>query len=523
AGPSTPQSEMGQWLFKALACMAFLYCAAAGGRVTADCLSEEKREGTLGLLFLTDLRGYDVVLGKLVATSVNSIYGLLAVLPVLALPLLLGGVDPRAVWQSAVALLDTLFLSLAAGMLVSAMCRNERKAMATTLLLLFILVAGLPIARTMLTEVFNHRPVVGPDPLLVFSPAYLFGQATVSLNTFGATRRQNFVVSAVAVQGLAWLFLAWASWLLPRSWQERPAGAIRLRWRQCWQLWTQGAEGFRQGARRHLLEANPFLWLAGRDRFKTDLVWAFLGLGGVVWFWGWATWGRDWLGLETGIATAVVLHGALKCWLASEASRRFVEDRRSGALELVLSTPMAVEEIVRGQMLALRRQFAGPMLVVLLADLLLMIAATRDSTVSTADRREELSLWLAAMFTLLTDAYTLSWVGMWQGLKARSVNRATVVTLGWVLALPWCLLGALATLATVFDLGPRFVVETQQVIFVVVTGFTLLNAGLWAWARHRVLADFRTAITLRFQSGGPPAGWWPWRRGASQLSRVLES
>ena len=31
-------------------------------RNTADSLSAEKREGTLGLLFLTDLRGYDVVL-----------------------------------------------------------------------------------------------------------------------------------------------------------------------------------------------------------------------------------------------------------------------------------------------------------------------------------------------------------------------------------------------------------------------------------------------------------------------------
>ena len=32
--------------------------------MTADCLSEEKREGTLGLLFLTDLRGYDIVVSS---------------------------------------------------------------------------------------------------------------------------------------------------------------------------------------------------------------------------------------------------------------------------------------------------------------------------------------------------------------------------------------------------------------------------------------------------------------------------
>src|ERR1035437_8642366 len=37
------------------------YCLLSGVGFTADCRSEEKREGTLGLLFLTDLKGYDVV------------------------------------------------------------------------------------------------------------------------------------------------------------------------------------------------------------------------------------------------------------------------------------------------------------------------------------------------------------------------------------------------------------------------------------------------------------------------------
>ena len=56
-------------LFCILTGSAVFYCLLSGVWFTADCLSEEKREGTLGLLFLTDLKGYDVVLGKLVATS----------------------------------------------------------------------------------------------------------------------------------------------------------------------------------------------------------------------------------------------------------------------------------------------------------------------------------------------------------------------------------------------------------------------------------------------------------------------
>ena len=67
AAPST----MGMSLFYTLSSFTFFYCAMSGIWVTSDCISEEKGEGTLGLLFLTDLKGYDVVFGKLAATWGN--------------------------------------------------------------------------------------------------------------------------------------------------------------------------------------------------------------------------------------------------------------------------------------------------------------------------------------------------------------------------------------------------------------------------------------------------------------------
>jgi len=78
----------GQTTFYSLAGLAMVFCLFEGPRCTADCLSREKREGTLGLLFLTDLGGVDVVLGKLFAVSLNSVYGVFAILPVMALPIL---------------------------------------------------------------------------------------------------------------------------------------------------------------------------------------------------------------------------------------------------------------------------------------------------------------------------------------------------------------------------------------------------------------------------------------------------
>src|SRR5689334_16931024 len=63
--------DLGQALFVTLSILSFIYCIGTGLLSTSDCLSVEKREGTLGLLFLTDLKGYDVVMGKLVACSLN--------------------------------------------------------------------------------------------------------------------------------------------------------------------------------------------------------------------------------------------------------------------------------------------------------------------------------------------------------------------------------------------------------------------------------------------------------------------
>ena len=57
-----PFFTAGQTQFFVLKWLGFLFACSAGVFLTSDALSEEKREGTLGLLFLTDLNGFDVVL-----------------------------------------------------------------------------------------------------------------------------------------------------------------------------------------------------------------------------------------------------------------------------------------------------------------------------------------------------------------------------------------------------------------------------------------------------------------------------
>src|SRR5690348_13323226 len=140
----TSRAHLAREIFGGLGFLGLVYGLASGRRFTADCLSEEKREGTLGLLFLTDLKGYDVVLGKLAANSLDAFYGAIAVLPILAIPLLLGGVTLGELQRMALIAVNALFFSLTLGICISAISRSGRKAAAATFLIILLCSALLP-------------------------------------------------------------------------------------------------------------------------------------------------------------------------------------------------------------------------------------------------------------------------------------------------------------------------------------------------------------------------------------------
>ena len=140
------QNPVFQGLFamRAVAVILAILAGVSGCFLTADCISSERREGTLGLLFLTTLRSRDVILGKLTAAALNMTYGLLAVLPVLLLTILAGGVAAGEVVRYAIVILATLFLSLSLGLLVSTYTHHSTRAAMTTVITM-LLITFLPV------------------------------------------------------------------------------------------------------------------------------------------------------------------------------------------------------------------------------------------------------------------------------------------------------------------------------------------------------------------------------------------
>jgi len=452
-----PAHETGLAIFMALSVIAFLYSLIAGALATADCLAEEKREGTLGLLFLTDLKGYDVVLGKLAASSLGSIYGLLAIFPVMGLPLLLGGVAPVEFWRVAVVCANNLFFSLALGMFCSALCKDERKAMALAMVTIILLTVVWPgVVGWIAVEIRPGHPLFGffrenMFALLSASPGFacVFAFDLAYKAQIAGAPVNWFHLSLAITHGLAWLCLALATFIVPRIWQDRAASVAKSRRQEVWKSLQLGGPAARLAFRRRLLDINPFYWLAARDRFKFTAVWLWLGAGALLWFWGLLREKRHWLDEGIYIMTALLAHSSLKCWIAMEASRRLGADRRSGALELLLSTPLRVSEILRGQRIALTRQFGVAVIVVCLVDLL-FIALGLDR-IRGDGRAFWTGMWLAGIVIFVLDMATLPPVAMWLSLAGRKGTRAGASALVLICCVPWFVMGAFAALLAVLD------------------------------------------------------------------------
>ena len=528
---------LGKGLFAVLTWLSLAAVLSAGLFFTSDCLSEEKREGTLGFLFLTDLRGYDVVLGKLLATSLRCFYALLAIFPILAITLLMGGVTGGQFWITILALVNALFMSLVAGMFVSAISRDSQKAMAATLFLLFVVVAAGPA----IDGTFAAARGRAFNPVLsLTSPGYLFWTANGWSNT-------PFWLGLLANQAVVWMFFGLACLLLPRTWQEKTAKTATVRESRAY-AWKFGGAKSRREFRRKLIEPNPVLWLACRERWQSWAFWlvSLLIAGGAAamivsnsQFVGWLLW--SYVG---GALTLVLYLG-----IASQASRFFVEAQRSGLIELLLATPLTVNQIVQGQWRGLLRMFGAPLAVLVAAQLLgtflvqqitySQLAAvtpptptvattnnmTTNTTIVTTTTRTTnwvgtttavsvggsagpndlvmLAISVAGTLTFVANLAALCWFGMWMGLNSKNNNLATLKTIVFVQIIPWFVVSFASVMIVPLLVLLRLGKGVPSAMSQMMTWYPLLASGLATvlyltkdivfslWARRKLYSEFR--------------------------------
>ena len=486
--------------------------AVLSGWAGADSISREKREGTLGFLFLTDLKGYDIVLGKLVASAVPSLYAALGALPTLAIAMLLGGVTAHQFWEAALAVLNLLFLSHAAAMLGSAMFRHQQNAggFPGLVLLVYLLVGALSATATafgwaatsLLLQMFN--------PVLAVS---------IALSPSPASALPSYFLSLAATHLTAWLFLALAGAVLPYRWQEKPRNPNRLRvW---YEQWRHGSGPARAALRWRLISVNPFFWLVSRRQAGPSAIWIafgtvtfmFLGLAAFL--------KRDagWVDIFPPllVLAMVSFHLALRIGIVGMVGAGLEAQRRNGGLEVVLScTPMSVRQILDGQWLALRRWLSRPTLAVVALGVVLAAICILQRDPATYD--DLVWFLLTATLMLVPDMIALGWMAMWMAMAERRGRSGSGNAIFCVLVAPWLLIGWLYCMFYCFGLFHRQ--PPPPWIPWVMIGLTI-DIIFCRIARRQLEKNFRRWAVPAYEA--PLGIWGRFGRYLGQSARALKS
>jgi hypothetical protein len=309
------------------------------------------------------------------------------------------------------------------------------------------------------------------------------------------------------VHGMGWISLVLASLIAPRAWQDRPGGGLGFRWPAKARVLPDGAVSENSASHRDWLDQNAYFWLATRSRLRPAAVWAVLGLLACLWLVGLVRYRREWFNEVVYVLTAVGVNLLLKTWFAFEASRQLAEDRQTGTLELLLSTPLSVREILRGQFLALVRQFLAPLGAVLALEAIFMAAGLSNNYMVGEDRSLWVLFWSAMMVMLIADLAALYWVGIWQGLTAPNALRGGGNALARIFLIPWGVILLVLAAVALASFGPGPGPDLGARFFLALWFFLGLatDIGFATTARTNLLTRFRRMAAERYS---PPKGFW---------------
>ncbi len=528
-------------IFEVFSVLTFLYCLFLAAARTADCISSERREGTLGLLFLTNLNSAEIIAGKLCSSALASVYGLMAIFPMLALPLLMGGITFAHFARAVVGLLNGILFALAAGFLASVLCKRQFIAIGLAMGLMIGVGGGFMLAAAAADSYGPTRPLA--PGLAGLSPLYCV-VAAAGARFLGPNR---YWQSAAAVAGISLGCLGLTVLLLARTWRDRPTSFRARRGLWFWRRSERSASARSTALRRRLLAINPVFWLAARQPVSAPV---FMALAVVLTLitvyvtapvFGRATGGgtaSPVLGhLFAWLCTGLAIHALVLYYAAMSASQRLAEDRHTGALELLLGTPIEEGTISRGLWLAYARKMLFPALLAVLVHLffiwVVLVMATLDPPGAIARGATPgeifwsallglplrgraldwqfgfmLRIALLILVQLMVAWLTLGWVGRWLGLRLKHPGFAPMVSLSLLCAPPVLLFTLACYLADKFNLDRlperRFLPMMMWLAFAIGCGHCLV---LSAWAATCLRRQLRSVAMSRYQ----PLPRWRWR------------
>ena len=321
-------SQLGRMLFGSLLNILLLTIWIVVPMMTSDCISREKREGTLGLLFLTPLSVMDVMLGKAASHALRAFTLVLASVPVLIFPIVLGGVEWPSILLALAQTLNAMLLGIAAGLYASAKGGSTIQVMVISVL----------VAMGLAVVSFTGNVLFGwlPNSSVIF----FFFKLAFRLGITGYIFVRMLNLSREELK---------ETWDQDSSATERPD-------------WVEGFSGseFWRGVFRwntaKALDRNPIAWLQEYSWTARLTKWG--------WFFGMILTEFIFVVAFPGCQAEII--AVMTMGVSFSAVGSFRRERQNGVLETLLVTPIPVAKLIAGRLWGIFSHFAPALIIVTL-------------------------------------------------------------------------------------------------------------------------------------------------------------
>ena len=386
----------------------------------ADCISRERREGTLALLVLTALRPRDIIIAKGLTQSLRALTLCLAALPVLTIPFLLGGVSGGQVIASVSSALSSLCLVTGTTLFASSLCKSWTRAVSLAMTLS-------ALCFWLIIQTFGFQVLSAGVATTMFVRNGTAIAAAFTAPTASATLA--FPICSIA---FLLLLVAIAARNVNRAAREEPPSATMAALQR--QFFTPM---FFTGTLKRWLKwelyRNPIGWLEQRSWVNRLVIWIWFAILISVYTWFFTNF--------TSLLHSFIPLQTLLAWLmagsiAATASGSFRRERETGVLELLLVAPLNEWLIVFGRLRGIWTQFA-PAVILMFVVWICWTTLFRSY--------EDYSLWTMAYF--LSLFVTLPVAGLYYSLKSSNFLGALIRTLAVGILIPAVLAWGVGLLA----------------------------------------------------------------------------
>ncbi|HEX3798825.1 MAG TPA: ABC transporter permease subunit [Verrucomicrobiae bacterium] len=391
-------------------------------RISVGLFSDERRNQTLELLYLTGIGAWELFLGKLLGGLLVASSDLLALMPMLAVPFFSGGLSANLFVATIACWPALLLFTVAVGVVGSVLCREDGAAFVCAVVVGVVICVAVPLPYY--CGIFTSGLAPFSARWLCLSPAY--GAYLVGMNFYGGTVGRFWLATGVSL-GWTLLCLGFAAVWLNGHWRDTEARDLAVGgWRGKWMGLTRGSVAWRARVRRRALAENAFQWLAEQDRRPVLLVWGFVGVLAGLWLVAWSAWPDFWgkpIGFYVTTAMALAGIGLVETYAAARA---IGIERRQGSLELLLTTSLTPEDVVEGQVAATRAQFRPVRTAMLGLCVAMTIGGLLLRPLTMTAVISYLLVW--SFFYMLCLKFTTDkiFVGMWVGLNTGRPIMAVV-------------------------------------------------------------------------------------------------